>query len=236
MKLGSELTFYTSELITMPRKSKSAISRIQNLESNAKKRPSVTIEDVDDEGEPYNPSPSHSNDPIDSEGNLIGVEDEPITIIGYLDDLEEEPLPDLVFENSGQEDSGLDLESDGEFEEISKVSALEKFANTLAEAQRVAVEAEDKPLKEYNRPKHYLGNSARQKRRHRQIRRELQAKGYHSVTEWFSKRKETPDEAQEPDDHEGSDERSPGGGSDSDDQVDDPDPHNINLVRVRQDL
>jgi hypothetical protein len=58
----------------------------------------------------------------------------------------------------------LDLESDSEFEEISEVPALEKFANTLAEAQRVAVEAEDKQLKEYDHPKHYLGNSARQKR------------------------------------------------------------------------
>jgi hypothetical protein len=39
------------------------MSRIQNLGSNAKKRPSVTIEDVEDEGKPYNPSPSPSNDP-----------------------------------------------------------------------------------------------------------------------------------------------------------------------------
>jgi hypothetical protein len=101
------------------------MSRIQNLGSNAKKRPTVTIEDVEDEGEPYNPSPSHSNDPVDSEGDFVEAEDEPITIIGYLDDLEEEPLPDLVFENSDQEDSGLDLESDGEFEEISEVSALD---------------------------------------------------------------------------------------------------------------
>ena len=36
--------------------------------------------------------------------------DEPITIIGYLDDLEEEPLPDLVFENSDQTDSHLNLD------------------------------------------------------------------------------------------------------------------------------
>lgn len=45
------------------------------------------------------------------------------------------------------------------------------------------------------------------------------------------------DEAQEPEDHEGSNsERSLGDGSDSDDQVDGPDPHDINLVQVRQDL
>jgi hypothetical protein len=148
---------------------------------------------------------------------------------------EDGSLPDLVFENSDQEDSGLNLESDsdGEFEEISEVSALEKFANTLAEAQQVAVEAEKKRLKEYNRPKHYLGNSARQRRRQRQIGRELQAKGYHSVKEWFTKRKENKNEAQEPD--EGSDERSLGGGLNSDDPDHD-DPHDINLVRLRQDL
>ena len=83
----------------MPRKSKSAISRLQNLGYNAKKRPSVTIEDVDDEDERYKPSPSHSNDPTDSGGDFMGDKNEPITIIGYLDHLEEEPLPDLVSES-----------------------------------------------------------------------------------------------------------------------------------------
>jgi hypothetical protein len=63
----------------MPPKSKSAMSRIQNLGSNAKKRPTVTIEDVEDEGEPYNPSPSHSNDPVDSEGDFVEAEDVPWT-------------------------------------------------------------------------------------------------------------------------------------------------------------
>jgi len=131
----------------MPRKSKSAISRIQNLGSNAKKRPSVTIEDVDDEDEHCGQSPSYSNDPITQTAlgdDFTEAEDEPITIIGYLDDLEEEPLPDLMSQNSDQEDSGLDSDSDDGFEEIWEVSALEKFANTMAEAQRVAVEAEDK--------------------------------------------------------------------------------------------
>ena len=74
----------------MPRKSKSAMSRLQNLGSNAKKRPAVTIEDVEDEPE-GEPSPSHSNDPVDSEGDFVEAGDKPITIIGYLDDLEEEP-------------------------------------------------------------------------------------------------------------------------------------------------
>lgn len=214
----------------MPRKSKLAISRLQNLGSNAKKRPSVTIEDVDDEDEHYKPSSSHSNDPTDSGGDFMGDENEPITIIGYLDDLEEEPLPDLVSENSDQEDSGLDFESDDGFEEIGEVSALEKFANTLAEAQRVAVEAEDKRMKEYNRPKRYLGNSARHKRRQRQTGRELEAKGYRSIKEWFSKRKENPEEPEEPDDHEGGEENSLGGGLD--DQVDDPDPSDVDSKSV----
>ena len=68
----------------MPCKSKSAMSCLQNLGFNAKKQPAVTIEDVEDEDEP---SPSHSNDPVDSEGDFVEAGDEPITIIGYLDDL-----------------------------------------------------------------------------------------------------------------------------------------------------
>ena len=130
-----------------------------------------TIEDVEDEGElPYNQSPSYS-DPTtqrDLEDHSLELEDDPITIIRYLDDLEEEPLPDLMSEIPDQ-DSDLDMELDDEFEEIMDVSDLEKFANTLAEAQRVAVEAEDQRLKEYNCHKCYLGNSARIKRHHRQI-------------------------------------------------------------------
>ena len=107
------------------------------------------------------------------------AEDDPVTIIGYLDDLEEEPLPDLMSEISDQDsDSDLDMELD---EEIVEVSDLKKFSDMLAEAQRAAVEAEDQRLKEYNHPKHYLGNSARTKRFHRQIGRELEAKGYHSM-------------------------------------------------------
>jgi hypothetical protein len=41
----------------MPRKSNTARSRIENLGSNAQKRPSVTIEDVEDEGD-FNPVPA----------------------------------------------------------------------------------------------------------------------------------------------------------------------------------
>ena len=104
-----------------------------------------------------------------------------------MDDLEEEPLPDLMSDIPDQ-DSGSEV--DDEFEEIREVSDLEMFANTLAEVQRVAVETEDKRLKEYNHPKHYLGNSARSKRHHRQIGRELKAKGYHSIKEWFAKQNE----------------------------------------------
>ena len=47
-KTSRIVTCYTFETIAMPRKSKSAMSRLQNLGSNAKKRPSVTIEDLED--------------------------------------------------------------------------------------------------------------------------------------------------------------------------------------------
>jgi len=85
-------------------------------------------------------------------------------------------------------------------------------------------------LKEYNCPKHYLGNSARSKRRHKQIGRELQAKGYRSIKEWFSKRKETPDEAAQ-DSDTGDNEGSDDGGS-LNDHMDDQDLQSIDLVRL----
>ena len=142
-KRAFRFALYSPNSTVMPRKSKLAISHIQNLGSSAKKWSSVTIEDVEDEGElQYNQSPSHS-DQRDLEA------DEQITIIGYLDDLKEEPLPDLM---SDIPDQDSDSEVDDEFEEIREVLDLEMFANTLAEAQRVAVETEDKRLKEYNCP------------------------------------------------------------------------------------
>lgn len=181
----------------MPRKSKSAISRTQNLQSSTKKQSSVTIEDVEDEGEvPYNLSPSNSDPTTPRELEDYSLEAEEKTItgttirVGYLDDLEEEPLSDLMSDPEiPDQDSDLDVDSDNE--EITEVSDLEKFTNVLAEAQRVAVEAEDEKLKEYKHPKHYLGNSARTKRHHRQIGRELEAKGYRSVKEWFAKQNES---------------------------------------------
>lgn len=153
----------------MPHKSKSAISRTQNLQSSTKKQSSVTIEDVEDEGEvPYNLSPSNSDPTTPRELEDYSLEAEEKTItgttirVGYLDDLEEEPLSDLMSDPEiPDQDSDLDVDSDNE--EITEVSDLEKFTNVLAEAQRVAVEAEDERLKEYKRPKHYLGNSARTK-------------------------------------------------------------------------
>ena len=48
-----EFTCYTSETIAMPCKLKSVMSHLQNLGSNAKKQPTVTIEDVEDEGMQY---------------------------------------------------------------------------------------------------------------------------------------------------------------------------------------
>ena len=147
------------------------------------------------------------------------------------------------------QDSNLDMELDNEFEEIMEVSDLEKFANTLAEAQRVAVEAKDQRLKEYNCPKCYLGNSARTKRHHRQIGRELKAKGYHSIKTWFAKQKESSGSENasfnadadsdkvldsDADDCEDPVESSPGTGLDSSVVDEDEDPQNTPEVRVNK--
>jgi hypothetical protein len=64
------------------------------------------------------------------ENYFLESKDDPITIIRYLDDLEEELLPDLMSEIPDQ-DSDLDMELDDEFEEITEVSNLERFANRL---------------------------------------------------------------------------------------------------------
>jgi hypothetical protein len=147
----------------------------------------VTIEDVEDEGD-FNPLPA-SIDQRQSDSENLGEaytidEDGSLTFVGFLKDLEDEPLPDFT-SDSQSDDEEEDQEEDNT--EIEKISDLDRFSQVLAEAQRIAVEVEDQRLKENNRPKQYLGNSARTKRRQRQIGKDLEKKGYHSIKTWFAK-------------------------------------------------
>ena len=175
----------------MGRRSKSAKSSINNLGSKAKKLHSVTIETNDSVYDPeLVPVPHHDADQEDrneemgsEEGFVFERDDGSLILMGFLGDLEEECLPDFDSE-SDQEDS-----EEGGYQEVSNLSDLEQFSKILVEAQRVAVEAEIERLKDNHQPKHYLKNSARTKRRHNKIKKDLEKQGYFSVKEWFSKAK-----------------------------------------------
>jgi hypothetical protein len=180
----------------MPRKPAALRSRIQNLGPNAQKQPPATVEDIEDEGDQFcnNPGPASSSLPPEipeeemfEEDFIIDKVDGSLTLVGFLGDFEEEPLPDLAPDpDSDDEDEDEDEEDNHDIKELSD---LEEFTRVLAEAQRIAIEAEDERLKGTGRPKQYLGNSARTKRRYQQINRDLEKKGYLSVKAWFEKAK-----------------------------------------------
>ena len=66
-------------------------------------------------------------------------------------------------------------------------SALEHFAAVLQRAQHVTIAAERARECGRKRPKHYLGNSGRNQRRYHQKRRQLAARGFLLVEDWFKK-------------------------------------------------
>ncbi|PPQ70445.1 hypothetical protein CVT26_013939 [Gymnopilus dilepis] len=176
---------------------KAAKARIQNLGTNAAKSKtkhcSVTVEEIEDSGnfvlEPTEKPRSSLNQRQDSEredGFIFEDKDGVLTVVGFLEELEEDPLPDDADLDSDEEG---DVGSEEYYEEIQEYTDLERFSNILAEAQRIAIEAEEERTKESNRPRRYTGNSARTKRRHKQLSKKLEKQGYHSITSWFTKAK-----------------------------------------------
>jgi len=175
----------------MPRKSRGARSRINNLGSKARKRP---IEDVEDEGDQLPGSISlaceTSSERTYEEGFVIDEKDGSLTLVGYLSNFEEEPLPDFASDSESDDLESDEEEDDAEnYPEIQEPSDLQIFSNILIEAQRIAIEVENERLKESNRPKHHFGNSARTKRRNKRIRKDLEKKGYFSIETWFTNAK-----------------------------------------------
>ncbi|KAF8578624.1 hypothetical protein K439DRAFT_1621171 [Ramaria rubella] len=73
----------------------------------------------------------------------------------------------LHFEwDSENDDKTSEEGEDEEFEtEVRSEAALLVFAQTLAEAQRVALEVEQKKVSKHKQPKHYTGNSLQRKQR-----------------------------------------------------------------------
>ena len=174
----------------MPRKSKVARSRIKNLGSNAQlKKPTLTVEEDDgfDHCEP--PNQEEPDERMYQEGLIVHEEDGSLTLVGFLDDFEDEPLPDLANDLDSESDDEDDESPVESYPEIQELSVLKQFSKILTEAQRIAVEAEDERLKENNRAKIYLKNSARTKRRHKQIAKDLEKQGYLPIKTWFTKAK-----------------------------------------------
>src|SRR5271168_4154124 len=116
----------------MPRKSRGARSRINNLGSKARKRP---IEDVEDEGDQLPGSSislacETSSERTYEEGFVIDENDGSLTLVGYLSNFEEEPLPDFASDSESDEE-----EDDAEnYPEIQEPSDLQIFSNILIEA------------------------------------------------------------------------------------------------------
>ncbi|KIJ89404.1 hypothetical protein K443DRAFT_16164 [Laccaria amethystina LaAM-08-1] len=183
----------------MPRKSKAAKSRIENLGSKAQKKPSVTIEDVPDEDD-FNCKPAsldlaQSDEGMYEEAFIVDEEDGSLTLVGFLNDFGEEHLPDLAHDLDSDDEN--DENPRDNYSEIEELSDLEQFSRILSEAQRIAVEAEDERLNENRRPKKYLKNSVRTKQRHKRIGKNLEKQGYLSIRTWFAKAKVAEGEASE---------------------------------------
>lgn len=167
----------------MPRASKAKQSRIKNLGSRAQKQYSVTIEDVEDIPEPV------SSNLECEDAFIINEKDGSLTLVGFLEDFEDDLLSDVNSSSDSESDEEDDRVVIHNYSEIQLLSDLEQFAKILAEAQQTAVKAEDERLKDNSRPKHYLKNSARSKRRYNRIRKDLEKQGYLSVKAWFAKAK-----------------------------------------------
>jgi hypothetical protein len=101
------------------------------------------------------------------------------TAMGLGDD---DPESEFESDHDGQDPDGNE-----EDDEMTEVSALEHFAAVLQRAQDVAIAAERARECGRKRPKHYLGNSGRNQRRFHQKRRQLAARGFCSVEDWFKK-------------------------------------------------
>jgi hypothetical protein len=104
------------------------------------------------------------------------IEDAPGARDG-LAEVEEEDLSDLS--------DGLDLVED---------TALQTFASTLQEAQRLAIQLErEKESQKRNTPKTYLGNSKRTLYRREKARKALASQGFLDIGSFLALKKEERD-------------------------------------------
>ena len=103
-----------------------------------------------------------------AKGFVFEDQDRTFTLLDFLQDLEDSEDSEslLDFTCNPESDSDLDeeledsAETQSHYSEVKTPSDLDRFSKILAEAQRIAVEAENERIKEKNRPKQYLKNSA----------------------------------------------------------------------------
>ncbi|KAJ7790955.1 hypothetical protein B0H14DRAFT_2625485 [Mycena olivaceomarginata] len=110
-----------------------------------------------------------------------------IEIIGRFEMMDEDPSDGLAPEPP--EDMSSDDEDEADETEIQDLSVLEKFSATLLRAQQIAVAKERELEKSRKRPRTYTKNSKRTNERNRF--RDLQAKGFASVANFFSHVRDT---------------------------------------------
>jgi hypothetical protein len=169
----------------MPRKSCANRARAANLQRNKTDLlPKPTIE-VEDEDFPGPDSDSHGCRDAPRrprQDDIIGDDAELLDIIGCLRGT---AMVDDEDESSDSDSECKAGEGEDEEQEIKEISALEQFSDTLQKAHDLALAAERERERGRKRPKIYNKNSNRTKCRCRQRGRELAAKGFHSVKEWF---------------------------------------------------
>jgi len=168
----------------MPRKSRADRARVANLHKVKRETHHPTVEEVEDGDitlcSPEPPPSFNSLDPQRTRHHEAG-DPELLDIIATL-----HGAAMIDDEDEGSEsESESEADGDDDVPEIREISALERFASTLQQAHDTALAAEREQEKGRTRPRTYRGNSDRTKRRCRQMRRELEAKGFHSVKDWL---------------------------------------------------
>lgn len=166
----------------MPRRPTSQQAKAQNAaqareayKQATRKVQKATVEEVEDEDtprcHPHNESPLEDPEIVEIINEFVHIQED--GFIGYDPELEDDELED-------------DEDDPDPLIEIQELTDLEVFTQTLQKAHDAATAAEHERQKGNKRPKRYLGNSKRTRRRHKLNQKELEKKGFTSVIQWLS--------------------------------------------------
>ena len=169
----------------MPKGSKALKARQNNLQkARHSRRASVEeVPDEADEGNIAHLTSEHQNNALHSDHfhDQMHPESEVSNDDNWELNLGNE-LPDIDCYNipEGPEEPDLDEEI-VVAPEITEETALDEFSQFLFSAQAAAQKAEQARQAQHKRPKRYLGNASRTKRRHRKLGMDLAKKGFPSL-------------------------------------------------------